>query len=304
MALLLRLRTRTTTPSLTTPSPFHHRLISTSSSGGGDDDDPKSKSPFASYFRDVRDKLKQRPPPSPSNPPSSSNSKMASINEIMDNLSEFRRRTSAAAAPPPQQQQFSFQNLYNKNVLGKSGQSSDSQPAKPGGQHSFDAIRDRLQQLGRDQPSKGGFLGSPRPPKTSFVGGTGELPESVFGREMRARGSGGDFYARPYSQRDLGEKLVALRPEVKGKEWFSIGELNERLMKLREMEMNDDKSNLSSAMMGALSKIDKDEKSKKPSLQRIDMLGLLGGTPDYLLKPPKEHLVEKASMVYIDISRL
>lgn len=31
------------------------------------------------------------------------------------------------------------------------------------------------------------------------------------------------------------------------------------------------------------------------------MLSLIGGTPSYLSKPPKEHLVEKASMVSFDI---
>jgi len=40
------------------------------------------------------------------------------------------------------------------------------------------------------------------------------------------------------------------------------------------------------------------------SVQRIDMLSLIGGTPSYLSKPPKEHLVEKASMVSFDISYL
>jgi hypothetical protein len=35
---------------------------------------------------------------------------------------------------------------------------------------------------------------------------------------------------------ELGEKLKKLRPQVKGKDWFSIAELNERLKKVREMD--------------------------------------------------------------------
>ncbi|CBI38074.3 unnamed protein product, partial [Vitis vinifera] len=36
-----------------------------------------------------------------------------------------------------------------------------------------------------------------------------------------------------------------------------------------------------------------DEKTKKSSIQRLDILGRLGGTPSFMLAPPKEHLVEQ-----------
>jgi hypothetical protein len=37
------------------------------------------------------------------------------------------------------------------------------------------------------------------------------------------------------------------------------------------------------------------------SVQRVDFLSIMNGTPTYLTKPPKEHLVEKVSMVSFDI---
>lgn len=40
------------------------------------------------------------------------------------------------------------------------------------------------------------------------------------------------------------------------------------------------------------------------SVQRIDFLSMMGGTPSYMTKPPKEHLVEKASMVSFGIPYL
>lgn len=35
------------------------------------------------------------------------------------------------------------------------------------------------------------------------------------------------------------------------------------------------------------------------AVQRLDVLGQLGGTPSYLLKDPKDHLVEKASLALL-----
>lgn len=44
-------------------------------------------------------------------------------------------------------------------------------------------------------------------------------------------------FVRTYGYEELGEKLRRLRPEgKKGEDWFSLGELNERLVKLREVE--------------------------------------------------------------------
>ena len=50
-----------------------------------------------------------------------------------------------------------------------------------------------------------------------------------------------------YSYGELGEKLKILRPAAATagkKDWFSLGELNERLMKLREMEEKETESRI------------------------------------------------------------
>ena len=122
----------------------------------------------------------------------------------------------------------------------------------------------------------------------NVTGGTSELPEAVFGQEMRekrgrdetaaAAAAARSEFVRIYSYGELGEKLRKLRPfEGKGKvgkEWFSIGELNERLMRLREMEEKEADSNIKGGvsfrdLRDCLIRINEtsDEKSKKSSRQ-------------------------------------
>ncbi|XXG89812.1 hypothetical protein AAC387_Pa12g1724 [Persea americana] len=51
-------------------------------------------------------------------------------------------------------------------------------------------------------------------------------------------------FVKMYSYGELGEKLKILRPAAAtaGKDWLSLGELNEGLMKLREMEEKETES--------------------------------------------------------------
>lgn len=69
------------------------------------------------------------------------------------------------------------------------------------------------------------------------------MPAAVFGPEIREDGDGSAKemsweFVKMYSPEELGEKLRNLRPEQKGdnKDWFSLEELKQRLVKLREME--------------------------------------------------------------------
>ncbi|CAN4077093.1 unnamed protein product [Withania somnifera] len=145
------------------------------------------------------------------------------------------------------------------------------------------------------------------------IGGSENLenfPASVFGKEMMMRGKedgGGDGdkegmrteFVRSYSYGDLGEKLKMLRPikkEEKG--WFSLNELKDRLVKVRESDEKDSKLIIGGGLYHdlklSLEKLKHDnEKTKKTTIQRLDVLGQLGGTPSFMLHPPKEHLVEK-----------
>lgn len=45
-----------------------------------------------------------------------------------------------------------------------------------------------------------------------------------------------------YNYSEMGTKLKMLRPEKKKGKWFSLNELNERLVKLREMEEKESRS--------------------------------------------------------------
>ncbi|KAF5466825.1 hypothetical protein F2P56_016716 [Juglans regia] len=323
-------------------------------------DPSESQSSLSSYFSDVKASLKQqqqqqrRPaspfsqrnptiPAKPSSPLDSSfskPSKIASLEEIRRNLSEFRLRSSvpplsrpnsAHATTPSSEsssQHISFQELYKRNVSEKADENGTNTASgagkfgRSGGKLSFEAIRESLRQL-RSSPGmaqnerradpmslsefKNNLKLKPSTDPVSVIGGTGTLPVSVFGKERERKDTEGEKMAmktefvKMYSYGELGEKLSKLRPDgnEEGKAWFSLGELNERLMKLREMEDKETESRIVGVSYKDLReslvrmRISDDEKAKKSSIQRLDILAQLGRTPNFMLQPPKEHLVEK-----------
>ncbi|KAK4858039.1 hypothetical protein QYF36_010016 [Acer negundo] len=311
------------------PSLIH--LFSTSSSNDDDDNknDSKNSSSFNSYFSDVKASLKKQ---------STQTTSSSSLEEIRKNLSEYRQRS---AVPPPitepnpaasqSPQHISFQELYKRNQSLSENQSNEMKPAI--GKLSFEAIRESLRQMksntntnsnnnrsnmnagnNADSLSKLAFKNSLKPMTqdgvsgSRVIGGTQELPVSVFGREMKEGRKGGEKqregmnteFVKMYSYVELGEKLRQLRPAKKsGGGGFSLEELNERLMRLREMEEKDTESRIGGVPFRELRdslqrlKMAGDDKQKKSSTARLDILGHLGGTPSFMLHPPKEHLVEK-----------
>ncbi|KAL6996674.1 hypothetical protein U1Q18_006803 [Sarracenia purpurea var. burkii] len=298
---------------------------------------PQPQSSFSSYFSDVKASLKQQPPQqqqrqprkpftlfsTPSSPQPASN--VASLEEIRKNLSEFRRRSAApppddkSSSPPPFSQPISFQELYKRNVISKDDDSGNE--ASKGGKLSFEAIRESLRQLrsnvaknqvGNNDPMslskfKESFKLRPVDPNardsTVVIGGTGKLPASVFAKEMKEKDTESPAmkteFVKMYSYEELGQKLRNLRPEAKRDNWFSLGELNERLVKLREMEEKETESRFGGVTFKDLReslirmRISDDEKTKKQTIQRLNVLSQLGGTPNFMLAPPKENLVEK-----------
>ncbi|EXB67216.1 30S ribosomal protein S15 [Morus notabilis] len=109
-------------------------------------------------------------------------------------------------------------------------------------------------------------------------------------------------FVKVYSYEELGEKLKKLRPEGKGEGWFSMEELNQRLMNLREIEQKETESRIAGLpyrdLRESLAKLrlsSDEEKAGKASIERLDVLGQLGRTPSFMMQPPKEHLVERAS---------
>ncbi|KAK9282280.1 hypothetical protein L1049_005194 [Liquidambar formosana] len=312
----------------------------------------QSQPSFSSYFSDVKASLRQQQPPPPKPSPNFSKTpistprpptKIASLEEIRKNLSEFRRRSGADPPPPSQSSppssslQISFQELYKRNVIGKPDESpaAEAGSIKAGGKVSFEAIRDSLRQMrstsaaaatatntdkkGADPMSLSAYRESFKlrpvdhaaPSSTVVIGGGSDtLPASVFGKEMRERKEGESSkstsamkteFVKFYKVNELGEKLRMLRPKRKvGENWFSLEELYERLIKLRELEEKEtDSKKVAGVTFKDLResllrlKMSDEEKAKKSSIQRLDILSQLGGTPNFLLGPPKEHLVEK-----------
>lgn len=102
-----------------------------------------------------------------------------------------------------------------------------------------------------------------------------------------------------YSYDELGARLKKLRPpNGKG---FSITELNNRLQKLREIEEKESESKIGGMsfrdLRESLAQMRKSSElsNKKTSLQRLALLGQLGGkpTPSYMTAPAKDELVQR-----------
>lgn len=222
---------------------------------------------------------------------------MASLEEIRKNLSEFRLRsavpvpTDSNSAPSQPSstaqgstQQISFQELYKRSVRGN----SDDPNADKGlssGKLSFDAIRESLKKIKSNtnvqsdrksaDPMSLSALTNSLKLKPNVIGGTDTLPISIFGKKGRNEEEGSNAmktdFVKLYDHAELGEKLRRLRPEAKGDSWFSLKELNERLMKLREMEEKKTQAAMSGISFRDLRdslvklKISDEEKVKKTS---------------------------------------
>ncbi|KAF3450373.1 hypothetical protein FNV43_RR06453 [Rhamnella rubrinervis] len=265
-------------------------------------------------------------------------SKLHSLEEIRKNLGEFRHRS---AAPPPNEtnptpsssglsssQNFSSQDPYKRYVTGKT-----EDAVKGGGVDALSSIRESLRQLrptGDTQnekkavdpmslsalkntlklkPTDSSWPTNSSSPSKVF-GGTEPL---VFGRESREKKDGHSSNAmrtefmKMYSYGELGEKLRKLRPDAKREGWFSLGELNDRLMKLRDMEEKEAESRVGGFsfmdLRDSLVKL-KQSENEKPKVHRYDILGQLGRTPEFMLNPPKEHLVETAKKMKLELAKV
>lgn len=231
--------------------------------------------------------------------------------------------TPSSSASSSWQRGISFQELYKKTATSKGEDGNAPADSTGDGRNrmSFDSIRESLRQASSaramqnerksgDSISLSAFKNSLKlkpsePSSTPVMGGTEGLLASVFGKETRDRKHGENEgmkteFVKMYSYGELGTKLRALRSDkAKGKNWFSLTELNDRLMKLRKMEEKETESRIGGISFQDLRasliqmKISDAEKAKKTTIQRLDILGPLIRTPNYMLQPPKEHLVEK-----------
>nr|GMD00945.1 Ribosomal protein [Ipomoea batatas] len=259
--------------------------------------------------------LRRRPKWQPSNfvllsSFSSSNrqpSKVAYSEEIQKKLADFRSRVAPSrpthiggnqspSPPSSSSKDISLQEIYKRNA----------NAARPSTGKLFDTIRMSLLDQKNDSFSLSNFKdslrlrqGDPSRKEVPIVIGSDKLHTSMFlkeNKDLDNRAAMRQMYVREYNHRDLGEKLRSLRPEHKGKkDWFSLEELNDRLIKLREIE--DKESNLGGIydqLRESLVQIDASSHDNRNStIRKLDVLSYLGENAEYLSHPPKEHLVEK-----------
>ncbi|CAH8382379.1 unnamed protein product [Eruca vesicaria subsp. sativa] len=177
----------------------------------------------------------------------------ASLQDLSLNLARFQRRSAAPESVPPS---VSFEALYNRR-----GQDSN------------------LSKLREDSQSN--------------VGSNEALPTSVYVEdETEEETMMMTEFLKIYKEDELGEKLKMLRPEGKKEGgWFSLEELNERLVKLRKVEEKEVKNQRGkfSVLRNVIGTLE-DDKAKHDDV--ISLQSLLDGTPEYKHYPPKDELVE------------
>ncbi|KAJ6850342.1 uncharacterized protein M6B38_264705 [Iris pallida] len=337
MALHLKLKPKTLTlthirpfSSSTSPSPTPPPPPDDSNGGG----QPRPPSPpsFASYFSDIKQRLKTPPPPHrriPTEPPppppfpSSPNTSASSYDDIRRKITEFRlKSTNPNPNPTP-----SFQEFFKNSVSANKPCPDASGKPDGGGSLSLNFIRDSLRQSRsspgentrtRSFPTNFNLKAFQEGLWSPYVSSADRLPESIVGRELPEKNKGDEPQAagvdaettkalntelfKMYSPEELGEKLRRLRPAAAaktGKDWFSLKELNGRLAKLRVLEEKETYQD----RMGEVSFRDIRESlerrkeadaSKKVDMHRLSILGNLGMnvTPSFMLKPPQEQLLE------------
>ncbi|CAN8293211.1 unnamed protein product [Cochlearia groenlandica] len=194
-----------------------------------------------------------------------------SLHDLGKKLANYERRPTFSPSRDSQSRpQISFETVYKQSVVPKS--------ADP---------RNRIGQYKNSNKlfEKSSFKNTLNTISDKNVSWNG-LKEDVA-EEMK------NEFLSFYSVDELGEKLKILRPEGNKEEgWFSLQELNERLVKLRQVEVKaaQNRPGKLTAYYDAIG-IFKNEKDKYKE-QNNDLLGLMGSTPEYKHYPPKEELVE------------
>ncbi|CAH8381383.1 unnamed protein product [Eruca vesicaria subsp. sativa] len=311
MASLLARRQRSfqSNPSLT-------RFFSTSSSDPPPQEKPSQPPPsYSSPFTEIKSTLKQKlqqqdqEESKPLAKSSNDHNPRGSFQDIGTKLAKFQRRSTTNPPPIDSSSQprprISFEALYKQNVVAdprnRRGQETDSSNLW----ENLKTLKAKSNALDNTEMKGLSFRSFKNTLKGNVGrgGGGGEgLPASVFGNERKGSGEGETEemvteFLKIYREDELGEKLRRLRPEGKKEEgWFSLQELNERLVKLREVEEKEVYNN----QRGSVSVIrnvigtfrNEAAINEAISQQNHDILGYLDGTPEYKLYPPKDVLVE------------
>ncbi|KAH0921608.1 hypothetical protein HID58_021626 [Brassica napus] len=318
MASLLARRQRRlqSNPSLT-------RFFSNSSSDPPPQSAEKPSQPppppsYSSPFTDIKSTLKQkiqqeqeRKPfagssdaQSPNRGSSSTFSDHKSRGSLQDlgiNLAKFQRRSTAAAPPPRDSSQsrphISFEALYKQNVVADPRNRKAEEIDSSNLWENLKTLKSKSNALNNGEMKGVSF----RSFKSTLKGNAGRggepLPASVFGNEREGETEEMTTeFLKIYREDELGEKLRRLRPEGKKEEgWFSLEELNERLVELRqveEKEVYNQRGNVSVIRNVIGTFRNEAAINEAISQQNQDIMGYLDGTPEYKLYPPKDDLVD------------
>ena len=198
-----------------------------------------ANSPYSSPFTDIKSTLKSKSSQdrNPGWSRFSDNQSRGSSQDLSINLAKFQRRS---AAPPPKSESpsTSFEALYKQNVVAdprnRKGEEIDSSNLW----ENLKTLKSKSNALNNGEMKGVSF----RSFKSTLKGNAGRggepLPASVFGNEREGETEEMTTeFLKIYREDELGEKLRRLRPEGKKEEgWFSLEELNERLVELRQVE--------------------------------------------------------------------
>ncbi|KAF3610977.1 hypothetical protein DY000_02045471 [Brassica cretica] len=277
----------------------------------------QSPSSYSSPFADIKSTLKQKiqqeqerkpfagssdaqAPNRGSSSTFSDHKSRGSLQDLGINLAKFQRRSTAAPPPRDSSQSrphISFESLYKQNVVAdprnRKGEEIDSSNLW----ENLKTLKSKSNALNNGEMKGVSF----RSFKSTLKGNAGRggeaLPASVFGKDMEGETEEMTTeFLKIYREDELGEKLRRLRPEGKKEVgWFSLQELNERLVKLRqveEKEVYNQRGNVSVIRNVIGTFRNEAAINEAISQQNQDIMGYLDGTPEYKLYPPKDDLVD------------
>ncbi|XP_076892767.1 uncharacterized protein LOC143544575 [Bidens hawaiensis] len=226
------------------------RSYSSSNSDNNNNNKPQS------YFNDVKSSLK--------NTSSDPTKKVASLEDIRNNLSKFRREPSVQ----PPAKAISFQELYQWNLTPKSEPGSDFKT----GPDSLRTIRESLKSITSNLSQSQSNLNVNRSSRLSNIGLNLNLklrPKGLNETDLDAESNKSDEsktkFVRTFNEGELGERLRKLRPGSK-KVKFSLSELNERMQKVWEMEEKEFSNNTFGLIRDSLKKLNDNVEKKKAAI--------------------------------------
>ncbi|CAH9139792.1 unnamed protein product [Cuscuta epithymum] len=222
--------------------------------------------------------------------------------------------------PSPSSTNVTFQGMYNRSFLSQEKESKPDASKPATDKTPFGAIGKCLAQL--QQSNRGaapGKTGFPRSlPNLRLRSGDMSIQEQAApigseklrtsmlnngSKDSKGRNNVGlvkSSFELGYNHNELGEKLRSLRPDHVGKKnWFSFQELNDRLLKVKEIADKEYAAKQGQAFadmrkaIKSISNPSKDANKQTNTFQTLNLIGLHGERYEYLSSPPKEHLLEK-----------